>query len=142
MHKASNSPAIHISPLPSARGELKWQVCKFMFACLFLYVYNFCMNEYTHLFMYMYMKAFFSMVILKMISFIIQASYSALKNEQRPSKASCCVIAWNRFYRWLYIIFLDLLCPFRRNFFRTSLCVLCTHIESRFCNPHVAILRN
>jgi hypothetical protein len=26
--------------------------------------------------------------------------------------------------------------------FRTSLCVLRTHIESRFCNPHVVILLN
>jgi hypothetical protein len=34
----------------------------------------------------------------------------------------------------------DFLYPFSYAFFRTSLCVLCTHIESRFCNPHVVIL--
>jgi hypothetical protein len=40
------------------------------------------------------------------------------------------------------IIFLDFLCPFSHAFFRTSLCVLLTHIESRFGNPHVVILLN
>jgi hypothetical protein len=34
------------------------------------------------------------------------------------------------------------LCHFSHAFFRTSLCVLRTHIESRFCNPHVVILLN
>jgi hypothetical protein len=42
----------------------------------------------------------------------------------------------------LCIIFLDLFCPFSNAFFRTSLCVLRTHIESRFCNPHVVISHN
>jgi hypothetical protein len=32
--------------------------------------------------------------------------------------------------------------PFRHAFFRTNLCVLRTHRESRFCNPHVVILLN
>jgi hypothetical protein len=39
-------------------------------------------------------------------------------------------------------VFLCLLCPFCHTFFRTSLCVLRTHRESRFCNPHVVILLN
>jgi hypothetical protein len=39
-------------------------------------------------------------------------------------------------------IFLDLLYPFSHAFFRKSLCVLLTHIESRFCDPHVVILLN
>jgi ankyrin repeat protein len=39
-------------------------------------------------------------------------------------------------------IFLDLLYPFSYAFFRTSLCVLRAHIESKFCNPHVVILLN
>jgi hypothetical protein len=39
-------------------------------------------------------------------------------------------------------IFLDLLYPFSHAFFRTSLCVLCTHIESRLYKPHVVILLN
>jgi hypothetical protein len=38
---------------------------------------------------------------------------------------------------WLCITFLDLLCPFSHTIIGTSLCVLCTHIESKFCNPHV-----
>jgi hypothetical protein len=41
-----------------------------------------------------------------------------------------------------YIIFLVLLRPFNHTFFRTSLRVLRTHIESRFCNPLVVILLN
>jgi hypothetical protein len=40
----------------------------------------------------------------------------------------------------LCIIFLDFLCPFSYVFCRTSVCVLRTQIESRFCNPHVVIL--
>jgi hypothetical protein len=35
-----------------------------------------------------------------------------------------------------------LLCPLSHAIFRTILCVLRTHIESRFCNPHVLILLN
>jgi hypothetical protein len=31
---------------------------------------------------------------------------------------------------------------YSRAFLRTSLCVLRTYIESRFCNPHVVILLN
>jgi hypothetical protein len=38
----------------------------------------------------------------------------------------------------LFIIFLDLLYAFSDDFFRTSLCVLCTQKESS--NPHVVIL--
>jgi hypothetical protein len=47
-------------------------------------------------------------------------------------------------YIWMYIrlIFLDLICPFSHAFFRMSLCVLRTHIESRFCNQHVEISLN
>jgi hypothetical protein len=32
--------------------------------------------------------------------------------------------------------------PFSHGFFKISLCVLRTHIESRFCNPYVVILLN
>jgi RNA recognition motif-containing protein len=39
-------------------------------------------------------------------------------------------------------VFLDLLCIFSHAFFRTILCVLRAHIESRFCNQHVVILLN
>jgi hypothetical protein len=39
-------------------------------------------------------------------------------------------------------LFLDLLCLFSHAFFSTSLCVLRTHIESRFCNPHIVILHH
>jgi hypothetical protein len=43
---------------------------------------------------------------------------------------------------WLCILFLDFWHPFSHVFFRTSLCVLRTHIESRLCNPHIVILLN
>jgi hypothetical protein len=36
----------------------------------------------------------------------------------------------------------DLICLFNYALIGTSLCVLRTHIESRFCNPHVLILLN
>jgi hypothetical protein len=36
----------------------------------------------------------------------------------------------------------DLLCLISHAFFRTSPCVLRTHLESRFFNPHVVILLN
>jgi hypothetical protein len=35
-----------------------------------------------------------------------------------------------------------LLFPFSHAIFRTSLCALSMHIESRFCNPHILILLN
>jgi hypothetical protein len=41
-----------------------------------------------------------------------------------------------------HLSFLDLLSLFSHALLGTSLCVLCPHIESRFCNPHVVISLN
>jgi hypothetical protein len=84
---------------------------------MYIYIYKYMyIHIYIHVYIYVYIYL-----------------YRALA-QRRKASAEVAVLSSRSTG-----IFLDLLSLFSHAFFRAVLCVLRTHRESRFCNPHVVI---